>query len=289
MTLSDERHGRVSTHGRPFDRAFYERVRQKAAAVDTPRARVRLPGRTGAVVRVYPGEIVDILLLEGPQIVHLFALNPRDPDERLWAQNTGITESVFLSPFVRLWSTMPRFRPMLTVLEDDVGERENSPNSGEGRHHFIIGGWQTPREWTEHGGPSDVPSAWERLGEALGKCGLPSSLLMDELCLFQRVAIDPISHDLTILPSQARAGDRVRLFVEYELLLVLALNPYREGGVSAAESGHSVREVDVVVYPSVASPLPWPYPGVPYPDLSLYLNADGVRSEIPTATPGMEQ
>jgi hypothetical protein len=38
----------------------------------------------------------------------------------------------------------------------------------------------------------------------------------------------------------------------------------------------------------LAAPLPWPYPGLGYPDLDLYLDASGTRSDEAVATPGID-
>jgi uncharacterized protein YcgI (DUF1989 family) len=91
------------------------------------------------------------------------------------------------------------------------------------------------------------------------------------------------------MPSEALPGDRVTLFAELDLTVLLALSPYVDGARGAGElDGVEPRPVEVTVHDQVAEPLAWPYPGDPYPDLSLYLDDNGVRSDEPGPTPGME-
>jgi hypothetical protein len=55
-------------------------------------------------------------------------------------------------------------------------------------------------------------------------------------------------------------------------------SPYRGGGIEPARLDGSVDPVDVEVRASGIPPLGWPYPGVPYPDIRPYVDAEGRRT-----------
>jgi uncharacterized protein YcgI (DUF1989 family) len=275
-------------HERPLNREFYRTARAGYLAGPEPRERLALSTETGVCIDVSAGEIVGVELVDGPQVVNLFAFNAKDSDERLWAHNTSSVEGAFLRRYSRVWSTMARFRPMLTVIDDTV---VTQPTVGAvaGKHHFVIGGFGTRADWLTAGGSSDVASTWERFVAALATRDLDPHLLKDDICLFQKTAVDPRSQVLKRLPSDATAGDRVVFFVEFDLLLVFALSPYCDGAVSVDQvRNDTVRRVDFLRFGFGPTPLPWPYEDVPYPDMSLYLDEDGRRTDRPEATAGRE-
>jgi uncharacterized protein YcgI (DUF1989 family) len=254
---------------RPLLKSFYVSLRSPAI-----NRRVRSaalfsePG--GFSVDVSAGELVRIELLEAAQIVNLFMLNPDDPYERYWAHQTE-KDLFFLRRYHRLWGTMPRSRPLLTLLEDSVTttRRVGGVNGG---HHAIFGGWGTPADWRQAGGDSDVLTTWNQFAEGFRSRKLDDTLLMDDVCLFQKTAIDPNSQRFLLLPSDARKGDYVELFVEVNLIIFLALSPYVDGSREPADlSGRRPRPIKVEIFHEIATPLPWPYPGMPYPNISRYL------------------
>jgi hypothetical protein len=78
----------------------------------------------------------------------------------------------------------------------------------------------------------------------------------------------------------------VTLFAEMNLVVMLALSPFVDGSPPVAAP--QPRAVEVSVCQQVAEPLGWPYPNMGYPDLDLYLDNAGVRSDEPVATAGRE-
>jgi len=276
-----------SAHAREFDKPFYEGLRGRLAEARIRAApTLREPGAHAHDVQA--GEAMIIRLPEGAQIVNLFVFNSADPDERLWVQDMALTEGVFLTRYSRLWGEMARYRPLMTMIEDSVTPIRLGPSPG-GRHHFIFGGSGTPADWRYAGGPPDVLTTWEQFAAALAERGLPASLLKDNVCLFQKVGIDGPTQRFEILPSDAVTGDFVTLFAEIDVTVLLALSPYVDGSRPAHRlTGVSVRPVEVSITDRLAEPLGWPYPGYPYPDLSLYLDENGVRSAEPVPTPGLD-
>ena len=273
-----------SAHARPFQKDFYESVVDKVGQAEV-RTTQTLAVPEARLVELQAGELLTLELVEGPQIVNLFALNPHDSDERIWTQDMCLIEGIYLSRFNRLWGTMARYRPLLTIVEDTV-----TTLAGIGGHHFLFGGFETPADWQLQGGKEGVKSTWEQFADALESRSLESSLLdKGYISLFQKVAVDGPTQQFHIYPSDARAGDRVTLFAEIDLMVLLALSPYIDGSRSPAEIGDpQPRAVKITVRERVAEPLGWPYPGVPYPDLSLYEDSEGHRVDEPVPTPGRE-
>jgi len=237
----------------------------------------------GLALEISAGSAMIVRLLDGPQVVHMFALNNDDPDERYWAHETCLIEGFFLSRYSRLWGTMARFRPLLTILEDSVSTSPQG-DSIDGKHHPAYGGAGTPAAWRRSGGGPGVLSVWEQFAQLLSGRGISRSLIKDEVCLFQKTRINPYARRLELLPPDCVAGDQVALYAELDVLVLLALSPYIDGVTQPSGRATSARPVSISIVDRIADPLGWPYPDVPYPDISLYLDANGSRSLAPGVT-----
>jgi uncharacterized protein YcgI (DUF1989 family) len=257
-------------HRRPFDQPTYDAVRVALATSTEVRERGVLDP-AGMVIDLEPSDVVVLRLVDGPQIVHLHAWNRDDPDERVWTNETSSKENAFLVRDHRIWGTMARFRPLLTVVTDSLSDRRDG---GEpvGPHHFVLGGSETPFAWRARGGAETVPTVWDRFRSLLETRAIDPSTYRDHVSLFQRIEVDVSSQRFDIVPSQARAGDAVALFAEVPLAVALVPCPSREGGGDPATLNGTTRSVEWhVVHVDVAAP-GWPYPEVPYPDLAPYLD-----------------
>lgn len=273
-------------HRRPIDLDFYRKLRIGLGNGMLKGPAVAVSRQSGTVVEAPAGSLVSFELTEGPQIVNVFFWNTRDPDERYWAEETMLIEGAYLQRYTRLWGTMARFRPLATVIDDTVVMLRR-PGEPQAFHHFAHGGSGTPADWAARGGKRGIASTWERLVAAMETVRVSADHLTENASLFQKTAVDPVSQVLTILASDALAGDRVVWFTEIDLTLAIALSPYREGGIPVSELNGQTRPVVLRVERDVAEPLGWPYPGVAYPNLSLYLDETGVRSREVGPTPGI--
>lgn len=271
---------------RPIRRSFYEDIQKRYRHHGTVHSRTVLPADIGLCLDVAAGEVLAVELIEGPQIVNMFAVNSQDPDERIWVHNSSAVEGAYLRVFSRLWGTMARFRPLLTVLDDTVVTR---PRVGRisGKHHFLFGGWGTPADWKRGGGSPGIATTWDKLVSAMGTRGWGPDLLTTDVCLFQKTAIDPYSQEMRIEGSDAVVGDRIVFFAEIDLTLVLALSPYQDGSRPARELDGSVRKVAALSYGTMATPLGWPYDGFPYPELAPYVDDHSCRTTQSTKGAGL--
>jgi uncharacterized protein YcgI (DUF1989 family) len=217
---------------------------------------------------VRAGDLVALTQEAEPQVVLLHAWSTVNPREHIWCNETSSLEDCFLVEGSRLWSTMPWFRTMLTVVEDRV-----ALGPEPGRHHFVLDGWETPAAWIADGGDPVIPSAWDRFTTLLQQHGADPQTHRDHVALFRKVAIDPSTQRIAFPLSDARAGDRMVLYAELDLCLALVPSPFRGGGVPARELDGAVAPVRVETWATGVAPMGWPYPGLPYPDIQPYLDA----------------
>jgi hypothetical protein len=200
-------------------------------------------------------------------VVLVHAWSTADPREHIWCNETSSLEDCFLVEGSRLWSTMPWFRTMLTVVEDRVVQ---GPEPG--RHHFVLDGWETPVVWSAEGGDPAIPSAWDRFASLLRRHDADPRTHRDHVALFRKVAIDPSSQRIAFPLSDARACDRVVLYAELDLQLALVPSPFQGGGRPARELDGGVLPVRVETWATGVEPIGWPYSGLPYPDIQPYLS-----------------
>ncbi len=266
---SDERYH----HRRPLNGAFYDAIVDGLAS-GSPALRSRPLPPEGLVEPLEAGDVVTIRLVRAAQIVHLFAWTLADPDERIWPHETSGMENAFLGRHSRIWSTMARFRPLLTVIEDTV----TSTEPPVGSHHFVLGGFEVPQTWRAAGGSTGVSSSWDRFEALLGKARVDPAIHRDHVSLFQKMVVEEATQRFLNAPSDARGGDRVSLYAEVDLAVALVPSPYRGGGIEPARLDGSVEPVVVETRASGVRPLGWPYHGVPYPDLTPYVDEEGRRT-----------
>lgn len=275
------------THKRPIDTAFYDELRLALGERRLKGPPLKVPDGTGLIVKAPAGSLISFEVPDGAQIANVFFWNSADPDERYWAEETMLVDGAFLQRRMRMWGTMARFRPLATVVEDTVANLRR-PGEPQAFHHFAHGGSGTPMDWKIKGGPPGITTTWERLTAAMAGAGLMAGSLTQNVSLFQKTAVDPISQILTILPSDAAPGDRIVWFAEIDLTLAIAASPYGAGGVPPSHLSGATRPVVVRVEEGVAAPLGWPYADTAYPDLSLYIDPDtGHRSTVVGRTPGI--
>src|SRR5699024_3174080 len=99
------------------DKEFYQRI---ANATDQRKLvdQFTIPIRSGQAWEVPAGHVFRIVTVEGPQVGDLNIWSRHDPRERLWASRTRQLEVAHVSVYIRLWSTLPFLRPLLTITGD---------------------------------------------------------------------------------------------------------------------------------------------------------------------------
>lgn len=230
MTASEDTERRV-----PAPR-FDARSYRQYADVDRTRAEtsVVIPPDSGRSIVVPRGSIFRLTCPEGPQVADVCFFNREDPAERLWANQTLNREGVYVSTGSRLWGTMPRFRPLATLIADSVADRSDPTATP---HHIVLGAHCNPWMWLVATGRQDHPNCYDQLCSAVADAGIPEHLIHDNINFFQRTRIDAATHAYVTEPSGAQAGDYVELVAEVELTIAVSTCPMGSGR-HRAESGN---------------------------------------------------
>ena len=96
-----------------------------------------LPIRSGHAWTVPAGSTCRITTPEGPQVGDLNLWNLHNPRERFWASRTRQLHRSHVTTLDRLWSCLPYLRPMVTIIEDSLGDY--GVDEVGGRCHDLLG------------------------------------------------------------------------------------------------------------------------------------------------------
>jgi uncharacterized protein YcgI (DUF1989 family) len=180
---------------------------------------------------VKKGQTARIICIEGCQIADVCFYNANDYKEHLWNDQTLNREGVHLTTYSRLWSNMPKFRPMMTIIEDTV---ENKPSYPGSRHHPILGAHCNPHFWyavLKDKNHRFVRSfnCYYNLCRAVAPFGLGPGDLHDNLNLFMKAFTDLETSQWVYEQPDVKQGDYVEFYAEMDVLMALSLCPYGSG------------------------------------------------------------
>ena len=99
-----------------FDAAFYNGARAEVSKV----GELTVPPREAKAFEVSAGHFFRIVSVEGPQVGDLNLWNTHDLTEHFYSGKTRALHATHLSTGDRLWSTLPRLRPMATITHDTL-------------------------------------------------------------------------------------------------------------------------------------------------------------------------
>lgn len=191
----------------------------------------RIPPRSGAAFRLKKGEYLDVIDPDGGQVSDLLAFNGDDVREALSNGRTfDYEETIRLSEGNRLWSN--RSNPMLTIVEDMVGSHDFllTPCSEDTFRHFY------PDKPVHRG-------CFGNLVEALAPFGVEPDAIPCAFNVFMNVPVDQTTGKIEVLPPKSKAGDRLRLRAEMDLVIGLtACSAY-------ASNGGTFKPIDYKVLP----------------------------------------
>ena len=195
-------------------------------------SRWRIPPRSGVAFRLAKGEYLEVIDPDGGQVSDLLAYNGDDVREALSNGRTfDYEETISLSTGNRLWSN--RSSPMLTIVDDTVGSHDFllTPCSEDTFRHFY------PDKPVHRG-------CFGNLAEALAPFGIERDTIPCAFNVFMNVPVDQATGRLEVLPPTSRAGDRLRLQAEMDLVIGLtACSAY-------ASNGGTFKPIDYRVLPN---------------------------------------
>lgn len=181
----------------------------------------RIPPRSGTAFELAKGASLTVVDPEGSQVSDLLAYNAQDVREVISNGRTfDYEETLHLSTGNRLWSN--RSNPMLSIVEDTVR-----------RHDFLLTPCSTAT--FAHFYP-DKPvhrGCFGNLAEALEPYGIGPDDIPTAFNVFMNVPVDGESGLIAVKPPVSKAGDRIVLRAEMDLIIGLtACSAYDSNGGS---------------------------------------------------------
>ena len=168
----------------------------------------RLEPQTGTAFELKAGQQLCVTDLEGEQVSDLVAFSRQDRREWLSSGRTmDYAESIYLTTGDVLYSN--RSRPMFSILADDVG-----------RHDFLLTPCSRETFQIIYNNHEYHPSCFENLSRALQHYGIAPDSIPTTFNIFMNVAIAR-DGTLRVLPPISRAGDRITLRAEMDLIVGL--------------------------------------------------------------------
>ena len=186
------------------DKAFYDNIR--AAKPQYKRvSKFVISPYSGRGFIVKKGHTFRVIQEAGPQAATMAFWNAHNPKEYYNAMRKRVREGLFIRLYTRMWSDVPRFRPMMTCVEDTV---VTQPPDSDFHHH---------RFWTHcssqvmemRSGRAGLNSCHTNLRQAIEPFGWKDEEIRYNLSLFQKVRLDPNDGKLYGARSDAKAGDYI--------------------------------------------------------------------------------
>jgi uncharacterized protein YcgI (DUF1989 family) len=167
---------------------------------------LHLEPQTGAALVVKRGQRLEIVDPKGEQVSDLVSFAEADRREWLSSGRTiDYANTIYLTAGHTLYSN--RSRPMWSIVEDTVG-----------RHDFLLTPCSPETFTILYKTTGHHPSCFENLSRHLAPFGIAPDEIPTTLNVFMNVDILP-SGELRILPPRSRAGDRLVLRAEMDLIV----------------------------------------------------------------------
>lgn len=225
-----------------IDRAFYRKIADSNGSWREIE-RVRVSAAHGGAVTVRQGQVLRVMLSEGPQIVDFNCWNLEEPREYFWSGRTRILEGAHLTTYNRIWSTHPWMRPMMTMIADTVKHR---PSPGGGAGHDCIYARCNYRIWEIASGAVGHRNCQDNLTEAIAPFGLDQFNVQDAFNLFMKTGVDPADGKLFFERTDGVKGDYVDLYAEFDLLAAASSCPAGDGASGLEDP--AVYGFEMIVY-----------------------------------------
>ncbi|GGO97870.1 DUF1989 domain-containing protein [Stakelama pacifica] len=168
-----------------------------------------IPERSGTAFRLNKGQVLTVIDPKGEQVADLLAFNADDLNEVISSGRTlDYAETIRLTTGHKLYSN--RSGVMLEIIQDTVGRHDFllTPCSVDTFHHFY---------------PDQPPhrGCFGNLAEALAPYGVKEDDIPVAFNCFMNVPIDGETGELKVLPPISKAGDRIELRAEMDLIIGL--------------------------------------------------------------------
>jgi uncharacterized protein YcgI (DUF1989 family) len=196
-----------------------------------------LQATRGTAIKLCKGEAISIINLHGNQVVDTWAVSLTDPAECSALEHTrSINSNMFFETGMTLVSNLRR--PMLKLIED----------SSPGRHDTLLCPCNLAI-YKELGCTDYHRSCTDNFHEALAEQGVSCSYTPASLNLFMNV---PVAEDGSVqrVPPRSKAGDRVTLLAEMDVMVVLSACPQDITPING--TGRQPSDIAWIVHPLAA-------------------------------------
>ncbi len=168
-----------------------------------------LAPQTGTGFRLNRGQLLTVIDPQGEQVADLVAFNYADRQEWLSSgRSIDYANTIYLTKGHTLYSN--RSQPMFTIVEDTVG-----------RHDFLLTPCSPETFQIIYRNEEYHPSCFENLCRGLAAFDISPDAIPTTLNLFMNVEVDAGTGVLSIKPPKSRAGDRITLRAEMDLIVGL--------------------------------------------------------------------
>lgn len=192
----------------------------------------RIAPRTGVAFELSRGQLLKVTDPLGEQVSDLLAYNRADTREHISSgRSIDYASRMFLTKGDILYSN--RSRPMLTIVEDEVGRHDFTLTPCSADTFRIIYGDEQPH----HGCQGNLERALEPYGVAPDQIPIAFNV-------FMHVDIDGQTGEIRVLPPRSKAGQSVVFRAEMDLII----------GMTACSAGQSnnfsYKPIDYEVLPA---------------------------------------
>ena len=203
-----------------LDESFYDRVRAAKPGyvlVD----KFDVPPLSGRGFIVTKGQTFRFVTVEGPQIGDVALWNSDDPGEYFGATRTWVLEGFVINVGTRLWSDVPRLRPMETCIEDTVvfEPPDSLYHNSDSRTHC------TSEQWEMQTGVAGLNSCHLNFLQAIEPFGLKEENIHDNFMVHQKRYLEPQTGRSHATRGDSKPGDYVEFYAEIDLLVALSTCP----------------------------------------------------------------
>ena len=198
------------------------------------------------------GHTIRITQAEGPQIndINFFGADITDAaGERYDLGYTIAIEGMLLPRFSRAWSGLPYFRPMATVIDDNI----DASVVPEGTWPIWTGGHCSPEVVQSETGTVNRFACHSNFMEAARSRGLPEAVAaFNNINLFQPMGVvtrptqaGGMTQSIAGQPSVSVTGEFVEFYAEIDLLVLAVHCPYGDQSTGPVEAKHYTNTVEV--------------------------------------------
>lgn len=244
-----------------YDPSIFAQAREGMSLVDE----VTIAPRDAEVIKVPAGHFFRIICPEVSQVGDLNLWNLHDLNERFFSGKTRALHGTHVSTGDKLWSNLPFFRPMATVVWDTL-DWYGWDEFGGGVHD-VIGTRCDPYTNKLLSGDHYHYCCHSNLTRALAKHtgkGLDEAepYVHDVLNVFMCTGFTKDTKQYFMKASPARAGDYLELFAEIDLLVGLSTCPGGDCGAEHSSDEARCGPLKIEVYePQEGSLARWSAPG----------------------------